>query len=541
MKSKHLAVFAVLLGLGHLAHIVSGILVLLLFLLYRYIAKDKRLVYFSGFAIIAHLILFSQLDKPKRPPVIYPDNIIIVPAEYAELSDQTRNPKALYTASYVGDQKSDANSGFRILTEMPVFADETSQMPQSNRNNQVAYKGSAGINKIKRPDSKELQEHKDTEDPTDKTNDIVSDQKASSDHENQGENEGSNNSIAKHNEDQNSGEPEKSTKIAKTKEMDINNMIVFDLKKSYTAKRPSKTLKEGNPNHPDIKAPIRKSLSKSSTVLAKNTHKKKTFKPLLGKGTQKDLIAAHKDDEHEINKFKDRVGETNTPFDRKKSGQPKVKRKKGINKNKLITRSRGKRKKKSRKRKKSHPDDYNHERKSDWEKRRDAGTLEEINLGVKPLEVYKKGGWKDFSVDLTVQGKAPELTIKGHDELRHKNYMWYMVRRVGLKWFYRYAPIQQVLHGYMKPGRSIVVGFNLTPKGRMRNFRFITRGTNKVQHQAVQRTFRKMRFDPPPKGFKYRNLRVRFTITKPRNLKGRGKIVWGKVYLSGQVKNLYEE
>ncbi len=535
-----MAIFAVLFGLGHLAHIVSGIIILLVFLLYRYIAKDKRLAYFSGFAIIAHLIIFSQLDTPKRRLINYPKNIMIVPAEYAIYSDQTRNPKSLYTASYVDNQVSNSNGGFRILKEMPSFTDDTNQVPPRHLVHQVSDKDSVVMNKktIKEPVPKDLQEDKeepkDTEGPIDRTNNIENGQKTSPDHETQKDSEDTSDS------EQNTDETENTHQI-KSKEVNINNIIASDLKKSFTSKKSSRTSKKENNKHADIKAP---SLNKSSAVLVKNTHNRKHRKSLLSKGSKEDLIAAHKNDELEINKYKDRVGETVDPYNRKKSNQPKVKQKniKGIEKNNLIVRSQKKKKKsRSRKRKKSYPDDYNHVKKSEWQRRFEAGKLTEINDDVRPLQVYKKGGWKDFSVDMSVRGKAPELSIKGHDELRHKNYMWHIVRKVGLKWFYRYAPIRQVLEGNMKPGRSIVVGFNLTPKGRMRNFRFITRGTNKVQQEAVQRTFRKMRFDPPPKGFKYRNLRVKFTITKPRYDKNRRmKIIWGKVYLSGQVKNLYE-
>ncbi len=506
------------------------------------IAKDKRLAYFFGFAIIAHLIVFSQLDTPKKKYIIYPKNVMIVPAEYATLSDQTRNPKSLYTASYVDDQVSNSNGDFRILKEMPSFTDDINPEPHSKLAHQVSYKDSIAMNRkaIEESVPKDLQEDKDTENLIDKTNNIKESQDTSSDHETQKDSKDPRDS--EQNGKQNTGETENANKI-KVKEVNIDNMIASDLKKSFKTKKSSRTSKRESPDHADIKAPRTKNSNKSSTVLVKNTSNKGHRKTLLSKGSKEDLIAAHKNDELEINKYDDRVGETD-PNDREKSNQPKVKQKhqKGMDKNNLIARS-PKKKNRSRKRKKRYPDDYNHIRKSKWQRLRDAGKLSEINDDIRPLNIYKKGGWKDFTVDMSIQrNKAPELNIKSYDELRHKNYMRHIVRKVGLKWFYRYAPIRQVLNGYMKPGRPIVVGFSLTPKGRMRNFRFITRGTNKVQQQAVERTFRKMRFDPPPKGFKYRNLRVRFVITKPRYDKSRRvKIIWGKVYLSGQVKNLYDQ
>ncbi len=207
-----------------------------------------------------------------------------------------------------------------------------------------------------------------------------------------------------------------------------------------------------------------------------------------------------------------------------------------------IIKSQKKKKDILRKRRKRHPDDFDYKIRSKWEKLRDTGMLSESGGDFLPLKVYKKTSyWKDFSVYLRAQGKVPRINIKGHDELRHTNYMWKVVKKAGMKWFYRYAPVRQILQGTMKRSSPIVVGFDLTKKGHLENFRFIKHGTNEVQKKAVKSTFKKMRFDPPPKGFKYRNLRVRFTITKPRNLKGRGKIVWGKVYLSGQVKNLHEQ
>lgn len=178
---------------------------------------------------------------------------------------------------------------------------------------------------------------------------------------------------------------------------------------------------------------------------------------------------------------------------------------------------------------------------STWHGKYKRGELENYSK-EEPKQFYfgeddSKDGWKDFNMGMSLgsDNSVGKLSIKGFDEYQHKSYMQELVNVIGKDWFYKYCPLQAIFLG-TPPSTPIEISFEINDNGKIDNFKMSKKGNIKIQNTAVIKAFEKFKGLKPPKQFVYRNLKMRFVISKPHYYNSREGFISGSVYLNGQVK-----
>ena len=148
----------------------------------------------------------------------------------------------------------------------------------------------------------------------------------------------------------------------------------------------------------------------------------------------------------------------------------------------------------------------------------------------------RKKTYKRFSLFWDIFSRKPKFSLKGYDDYTHMSYMKHVVHTGGYRWFYKYAPIKQIGSGYMAPDPAIIVKFDIRQSdGAATNFRFIKKGKNNVQNNAIKKTFTNLKFRKPSSGYYYRNLRMLFEVFPPKTHKDGRIFIQGRVSVDGEV------